>query len=60
MIEEKTIECVFVAEYFRLMNNTKWNLSDDDFYIINRRWFDHWKNYINYDYIVLKLLETSH
>ena len=42
-VKEKVLECVYVAEYFRIMNNSQWNLSDDDFYIVNRRWFDHFK-----------------
>lgn len=38
------------------MNETKWNVFDDDFYIIRRGWFDAWKKYICYDYILLKLV----
>ena len=58
-VKEKVLECVYVAEYFRIMNNSQWNLSDDDFYIVNRRWFDHFKQYISYDYIVFTLLEKK-
>ena len=38
------------------MNETKWNVLDDDFYIIRRGWFDAWKKFICYDYILLKIL----
>jgi len=59
MIKNRVIECVYVAEFFRVMNNTAWNLRDDEYNVINRRWFDHWKGHIQYDYIVLKLLEKK-
>jgi hypothetical protein len=36
------------------MNETRWNVFDDDFYLVNRRWFDAWKQYMAYDYILLK------
>ena len=58
-LREKALECVFVADFFRIMNNTMWNLHDDDFYVVNRRWFDNWKQYISYDYIVHSLLEKK-
>ena len=41
------------------MNNSFWNLKDDEYYVVNRRWFDHWKSYIAYDYIVHTLLEKK-
>lgn len=53
-IESKVREVLIIAQYFQIMNETKWNFFDDDFYIINRRWFDSWKGYIAYDYIALE------
>ena len=41
------------------MNSTAWNLYDDEYFIINRRWFDNWKNFIQYDYIVLNVLDNN-
>jgi len=32
---------------------------DDKFYLINRRWFDRWKDFISYDYIVKQLVELG-
>ena len=48
-----------MAEYFYLLNETNWNKFDDSFYIINRRWFDRWKDYISYDYIVRFRIEQG-
>jgi hypothetical protein len=42
----KAQEAIKVAELFNLMNATQWNTFDDEFYIINRRWFERWKDYI--------------
>jgi len=38
------------------MNETKWNVLDDDFYLIRRGWFDAWKKFVSYDYILLKVV----
>ena len=57
MVKEKALQCIFIAEFFRLMNNTQWNAFDDTFYVLNKRWFDQWKNYVSYEYIVVTLLE---
>ena len=46
-----------IAELFYLLNDTNWNKFDDKFFLINRRWFDRWKDYISYDYIVKQLVE---
>ncbi len=43
-----------VAQYFKIMNETRWNVFDDDFFLVNRRWFESWKGYMAYDYILLK------
>lgn len=48
-----------MAEYFYLLNETNWNKFDDVFYVMNRRWFDRWKDYICYDYIVRFLIEQG-
>lgn len=45
-----------IAQIFQHMNETKWNIFDDDFFIVNRRWFDNWKLYVSYDYIMQKLV----
>ncbi len=34
------------------MNETKWNFNDDEFFIINKKWFEKWKYFVQYDYIV--------
>ena len=46
-----------IAELFYLLNDTNWNKFDEKFYLINRRWFDRWKDFISYDYIVKQLVE---
>ena len=50
-------ESMRIAELFYLLNDTNWNKFDDKFFLINRRWFDRWKDYISYDYIVKQLVE---
>jgi hypothetical protein len=55
-LEVKVRECLTVAELFYVMNDTKWNVLDDCFFLIGRRWFEHWKSFIAYDYIVQKLI----
>lgn len=45
-------ESMKIAELFYLLNDTNWNKFDEKFYLINRRWFDRWKDFISYDYIV--------
>jgi len=47
------------SEYFYLLNETNWNKFDDRFYLINRRWFDRWKDYIAFDYIVKQIIEQG-
>jgi hypothetical protein len=34
------------------MNTTLWNSFEDEFYIINSKWFDKWKSYVNFDYFM--------
>ena len=53
----KIKESMRVAELFYLLNDTNWNKFDEKFYLINRRWFDRWKDFIAYDYIVKQLVE---
>lgn len=48
-----------VAEFFFLMNDTTWNLSDDELFVVNRRWFDKWKAYVQYDYIVRHVMDEK-
>ncbi|TNV85900.1 hypothetical protein FGO68_gene3351 [Halteria grandinella] len=57
--EDKIQEARRVAEYFYLLNETAWNRYDDAFYVINRRWFDKWKDIVQYDYIVRFLIEQG-
>ena len=40
-------------------NGGHWNTQDDDYFVLNRRWYSQWKNYTAYDYIVKKILETG-
>ena len=42
-----------------MLNETNWNKFDDKFYLVNRRWFDRWKDYVSYDYIVKCLVEQG-
>lgn len=56
-LQKKIQEARSVAEYFYLLNETSWNKFDDALYVINRRWFDRWKDFISYDYIVRFLIE---
>jgi hypothetical protein len=42
-----------------LLNETNWNKFDDVFYVIPRRWFDRWKDYVAYDYIVKTLVSKD-
>ena len=48
-----------MAEYFYLLNETNWNKLDDAFFLINRRWFERWKDFVSYDYIVRSLVEQG-
>jgi hypothetical protein len=41
------------------LNETNWNKFDDRFYLINRRWFDRWKDFIAFDYIVKHVIELG-
>ena len=34
------------------MNETNWYKFEDEFFIMNKRWFDRWKGHVSYDYIV--------
>jgi hypothetical protein len=34
-------------------------LFDDEFYVVNRRWLDKWKTYVQYDYIAKILIEDK-
>ena len=29
---------------------------DDEFFIVSRRWFEHWKGFVSYDYVLKKLV----
>ena len=42
-----------------MLNETNWNKFDDVFYVIPRRWFDRWKDYVAYDYIVKTLVSKD-
>ena len=55
-MEIRVRESLTVAALFRVMNDTRWNMFDDQFYIVGRRWFDNWKTFVAYDYIVAKLI----
>ncbi len=57
--DQKINEAKKIAELFFLLNETNWNKFDDTFFILNRRWFDRWKDYTAYDYIVRFLLEQK-
>jgi len=41
------------------MNDTQWNIFDDELYIINKRWFDKWRSYVQYDYIVKHVIDEK-
>ena len=38
------------------MNETKWLMYDDDFFIVSRRWFENWKGFVSYDYVLKKIV----
>ena len=38
------------------MNETKWLMLDDEFYCVSRRWFENWKGFVSYDYVLRKLV----
>lgn len=50
-------EAFYIANLFYLMNKTKWNSNEDEYYVISQSWFDKWKLYTNYDFYMTK---TSH
>ena len=45
-----------MADLFKTLNESKWNVFDSEFFLLNRRWFDQWKDYIQYDYILHKIV----
>jgi len=45
-----------VAAFFQVMNETRWYMFDDEFYIISRRWFENWKGFVSYDYVLKKIV----
>lgn len=55
--EQRIKEAMTIAAIFAHMNETKWNLLDDDFYIVSRKWFESWKVYLSYDYIMIRLVQ---
>ena len=42
--------------FFQAMNETKWLMFDDDFFIVTRRWFESWKSFVSYDYVLKKIV----
>lgn len=42
-----------------MMNETKWNVFDDQFFIVGRRWFEQWKSFVAYDYVVSMLMSQK-
>ena len=56
-VQQRITESKKVAELFYLLNETNWNKFDDKFFLVNRKWFDRWKDFISYDYIVKLLVE---
>lgn len=45
-----------MAAFFQVMNETRWYMNDDEFYIVSRRWFDNWKTFVSYDYVLKKIV----
>ena len=56
VVRQRIFESRSVAELFFLLNDTNWNKFDDKFFLVNRKWFDRWKDFICYDYIVKQLV----
>lgn len=54
VLDQKVNEVLLISTLFYVMNESKWNVFDDDFYLVKRGWFEAWKKYICYDYILLK------
>lgn len=55
-LEQRARECLTVATFFQVMNETKWLMLDDEFYIVSRRWFENWKGFVSYDYVLRKIV----
>ena len=51
-VQSKIEEVLLVSFMMRILNESRWNVHDDDFYLIKRTWFEIWKRYIAYDYII--------
>ena len=51
-VKSKIEEVLLVSFMMRILNESRWNVHDDDFYLIKRTWFEIWKRYIAYDYII--------
>jgi hypothetical protein len=58
-VQRKISESLQVAEFFHILNQTNWCKFDDTFYLVSRRWFDKWKDYVCYDYIVKNIVEDG-
>jgi len=58
-MDKKVEEARKVAEYSYLLNETNWYKFEDEFFIINKRWFDRWKEFVSYDYVVSMLVEKG-
>jgi len=58
-MQRKILESKQIAEYFFILNQTNWCKFDDKFYLISRRWFDKWKQFVSYDYIIKTLVEEG-
>ena len=42
----------YIAEMFKIMNNTRWNMYDQEYYILSNKWLTKWKQYANYEEVV--------
>jgi hypothetical protein len=42
-------EAFEIGELFEVMNKTRWNMFDKEFYVLSAKWFAKWKNYVSYD-----------
>lgn len=47
-------EAFYIANLFYIMNQTTWSNLEDDYYIISQGWFEKWKTYTNFDYLISK------
>ena len=49
----------YIAEMFKILNNTHWNMYDQEYFLISTKWLCKWKQYVNYDDVVKSMENKS-